>query len=104
MGKQRLGKRNRTVIEVRDRQEQACQYGWGWGEKQNKRVRQSQSKRLKENPTHSNGEIMIRVKHRFGPRPAAPGHREVKRATSISKERQDRLLNGLVPPLPATTE
>lgn len=49
-------------------------------------------------------QIMIQVKHRFGPCPTAPGHREVKQATSISKETQDRLLNGWDPPLPATTE
>lgn len=49
---------------------------------------------LSERESNACSQIMIQVKHTFGPLPAASGHREVKQATSISKEMQDRLLNG----------
>lgn len=59
-----------------------------------------------EYQTRAFSQIMIQIEHRFGPYPAPPGHREVMQqaASSSRREMQDTLLNGLVPPLPATTE
>ena len=96
----RLEKLQPTVIEVEKPIAAACQ---GKAKKQ-KGETKPECLGVKENQTHTCGQIMIQVKHRFGPRPAGPGHGEVRRPTSISKEEQDSLLNGPVPPLPATTE
>lgn len=96
----RLEKLQLTVIEVEKPIAPTCQ---GKAKKQKGKTK-PEYLGLKGNQTHTCSQIMIQVKHRFGPRPAAPGHGEVRRATSISKEEQDSLLNGPVPPLPATTE